>query len=213
MRLVLDIAGEPVRPELVAALERCWTELSRPGTWWDGADKRAIAEVARDACRASPLPSGAERLHPAAVEAIIRIAATPADTDEALVRSVCDAIGESNFVELLGVVARVVAVDTFARLLGRDVAPLPEPQPGEPTREPPPEGMRRNHTWVAMAMPVPPFVLGQVPSAMAAMIDLTDHLYMPMDQMGDPDWRSGDLHRTQVELVAATVSHENECFY
>lgn len=213
MRHVFDFASDPVRPELVAALERCWDELSQPGTWWDALDKRAIAEVARAAFVGSPLRSEAERLDRVAVEAASRIAATPASTEEAWVRRVCDAIGEPNFLELVGVVARVVAVDTFVRLLGRDLQPLPEPQPGEPTREPPPEGMRRNHTWVAMAMPLPPFVLGQVPAAMAAMIDLTDQLYMPMDQMGDPDWRRGDLHRTQVELVAASTSHENECFY
>lgn len=212
MRLVSGQADE-VRPELLAAFERCWDELSRAGTWWDAADKLAIAEIARAAVVAAPTPAAGERLHPAAAEATTRVAASPAAIDEAWVGSVSEAIGEPNFVELVGIAARVVAADTFARLLGNDVTPLPDPRPGEPSREPPPEGMRRNHTWVAMAMPVPPFVLGQVPAAMAAMNDLTDQLYMPMDQMGDPDWRRGDLHRTQIELVAASVSHENECFY
>jgi hypothetical protein len=206
-----DAAGDPVRPELTAAIDRCWDELSRPGTWWDAAGRRAIAEVARAAIGGGVPP--AVLLPAAAAEAATRIAATPAEVDEAWVHAVCEAIGETRYVELVGIVARVVAVDTFQRLLGLDVRPLSEPQPGQPTREAPPTGARRNHTWVSMVTPVPPYVLGAVPAAMTAMNDLTDQLYMPPDEMGDPDWRRGDLHRTQIELVAATVSLVNECFY
>lgn len=61
-------------------------------------------------------------------------------------------------------------------------------------------------------MPVPPYVLGAVPSAMAAMNDLCGQLYMPPEEMGEPDWQRNALHRTKMELVAATVSHENQCF-
>lgn len=45
------------------------------------------------------------------------------------------------------------------------------------------------------------------------MNDLAETMYLTMPQMGEPDFRRGDLHRTQIELVAATVSHANECFY
>ena len=107
----------------------------------------------------------------------------------------------------------VWAVDAFHRLTGRPLAPLPEPLVGDPTREAAPDGLRRNQTWVSMVMPVPPFVLGAVPSTMAAMNDLSDVLYMSPGEMGDPDWRRRDLHRTQMELVAASTSHGNECFY
>jgi hypothetical protein len=64
-----------------------------------------------------------------------------------------------------------------------------------------------------MVRPAAPFVLSSVSGAMRATNDLSDVLYMPMDQMGDPDWRRGKLHRTQVELVAASTSHANQCFY
>lgn len=175
------------------------------------AGQRGISEVAR-AAYVGERASAESALPAAAVAAARRVAASSAETDEAWVRAVCEALGEPHYLELVGVVARVIAVDTFARLLGRDIAVLPEPQPGEPTREAPPQGMRRNHTWVAMAMPVPPFVLGQVPAAMAAMNDLTK-LYMPPEEIGRPDWRRGDLHRTQIELVAASASYVNQCFY
>jgi hypothetical protein len=64
-----------------------------------------------------------------------------------------------------------------------------------------------------MVMPVPPYVLGAVPAAEAAMNDLTNLLYLTEPEMADPDFRRGHLHRTQIELVAATVSHGNDCFY
>lgn len=210
---MFDAGADPVRPELVGAIDRCWDELGRPGTWWDAPAKIEVAEVAR-AARGGLAPSGDDSLHPAAADAARRIGATPAAITESWVRDVCDGLGETHYVELIGVVGRVVAVDTFLQLLGHDPLTLPEPADGEqPTREPSPDGLRRNHTWVSMAMPVPPFVLGAVPAAMAAMNDLSELLYMPMDEMADPDWTRGELHRTQVELVAATVSHENECFY
>lgn len=208
---VFDPGHDPVRPELVAAIDRCWDELARPGTWWDAAAKAEIVVVARGA-RSGDRASECG-LPGAARDIAALLAAAPAVTSETLVRAACDAIGEPHYVELVGVVARVVAVDTFLACLGHEPLAAPAPVAGEPTRTPPPDGIRRNHTWVAMAMPVPPFVLGAVPDAMAAMNDLSEPLYMPMSDMGDPDWRRGDLHRTQVELVAATVSHENECFY
>ncbi|MCA1691752.1 MAG: hypothetical protein LC733_05960 [Actinobacteria bacterium] len=64
-----------------------------------------------------------------------------------------------------------------------------------------------------MAVPVPPSVLGAVPAAMRAVNELSDVLYMPPEQMADPDWRRGDLHRAQAELVAVGTSHANQCLY
>lgn len=209
--VMFDPGSDPVRPELVAAIDRCWDELARPGTWWDGAAKAAIVATAR-AARSDREPE-ATGLPDDARAAGALLAASPATTSEAWVGEICEALGEPQYVELTGIVARVVAVDTFVGLLGHEPLPQPEPRAGEPTRTPPPDGIRRNHTWVSMAMPVPPFVLGSVPDAMAAMNDLSEPLYMPMGEMGDPNWHRGDLHRTQVELVAAAVSHENECFY
>lgn len=143
-----DAGDDSIRPGLAAAIDRCWDELSQPGTWWDAAAKGAIAEVARAAIVRHDTPQEPADLPASARDAATRIAATPADPDEAWVRGVCDAIGETRYVELTGIVARVVAVDTFQRLLGRDVIPLPEPRPGEPTHETPPKGARRNRTWV-----------------------------------------------------------------
>lgn len=200
-----------LRDEVVAAFDRAWKEIAGPGTWWDGPSRIAMAEVAR-AARAGHRPSS-PLLPGAAVEAATVVAATPMEPTEAWVASIADAIGEPSYVELVGVVARVTAMDTFHRLTGAPLAPLPTPRAGEPSREAPPATARKNRTWVAMVTPSPPQVLGAVPGAMAAMRDLTEVLYMPSAEMERPDWLRGELHRTQVELVATTTSHANQCFY
>lgn len=206
-----SFGDDPVRPELIAALERTWAEIASPGTWWSGDERVAIAGAARQAFVGDSPPTSV--LPSPASEAAGRVAATPGTLSEAWVNDMTGALGELRYIELVGIVARVIAVDTFCRLTGRFPAELPSSRPGEPSREPPPANLRRERTWVSMAMPAPPYVLGAVPAAEAAMNDLTHRLYMDDAQMGDPDLRRGDLHRTQMELVAAAVSHTNECFY
>lgn len=213
MRPVSSAPEPGVRPQILEAFERSWAELARPGAWWTAEERVAIAEIARAAVSAAGARHAAAALPQRAVDAATVIASTPGQTSEGWVSDVCEAIGELPYVELVGIVARVAAIDTFHRLAAWPLTALPEPEPGEPTHEPPPEGARKNRTWVSMVMPSAPFVLGAVPSALTAMNDLTDVLYMPMNEMSDPDWRRGELHRTQVELVAASTSHVNECFY
>lgn len=209
--MTFSFGGDPVRPELVAAFDGAWAEIAGPGTWWRGDERVAIADAARRAFQGDRSPDPA--LPPAANEAAECIATEPDTTTESWVAEITEALDELRYVELVGIVARVVAIDTFCRLTGRPVVELPEPRAGEPSREPPPRAVRRHRTWVAMAKPSAPLVLGAVPAALEAMNDVTDLLYMTEEQMADPDLRRGDLHRTQIELVAATVSHANQCFY
>lgn len=203
---------DAIRPELQAALDRAWSRLARPGNWFDGAGRVALAEAARAAAAGDETAVAAE-VSSVALDVAATVATAPASIDEAWVGRVTDELGEPPYLEIVGVVSRLAAVDTFHRLLGRTPPPLPRPEPGTPARHAPPEGLRRNHTWVAMSMPSPPFVLGAVPAEAEAQNDLSDELYMPAAEMPDPAWRRRTLHRTQMEVVATTVSHENECFY
>ena len=52
-----------------------------------------------------------------------------------------------------------------------------------------------------------------VPDENAITYPLIEALYMTGQDMEDPDFQRGNLHRTQIELVASTLSHGNECFY
>jgi alkylhydroperoxidase family enzyme len=208
---MIDAEDLPIRPELAAALERTWDEIGQPGAHWTGAERDEILLAARAAFTGNPIPDTS--LPPAATDAAVRLAAAPATTTEAWVTDVTGAIGEPEYVELVGVVARVVAVDTFCRLLGLEPPPPPEARPGEPSREPVPESARRNRTWVRMVTPLAPLVLGAVPSTEAAVNGLCDQLYLPPSEIGDAQFRRGLLDRPRMELVAATVSQVNECFY
>ena len=77
-----------------------------------------------------------------------------------------------------------------------------------------PEGARKGKAWIPIAgFPVPPFTLSIVPDEMAATNRLHDAFYMTGGQMEDPDIVIDGLHRTQIETVATTVSHRNDCFY
>lgn len=169
----IDVEGErlPARPALVAALDEAPRCLARPGTWWSGPERVAIAAEVRRArdcrlCRArkaSLSPAHVAGVHDvdathtilpaAAVEAAHRLA-----TDAARIgaRWVTDAaagpLGEERYVELLSIVAIETALATFDRALGRRPAPLPAPEPGPPTALRP-AGARRDLAWVATVAP------------------------------------------------------------
>ncbi len=191
---------------------RTWRQIASIGTWWTAAERVAIATVARrnrlgDPYRSPSLPEPAN-------EAAALLAATPAVTTREWVDEVVSGIGEPRYVELAGIVARVVAVDTVTRLLGGELEPFPEPAAGEPSQQPASGPVRKGRAWIGIeGIASPPNVLSAVPEARRAMVDVSDLLYMSPAQMEDPDITLWGLHRTQIELVASTVSFANECFY
>ncbi|HSJ71860.1 MAG TPA: hypothetical protein VLA29_09480 [Acidimicrobiia bacterium] len=212
---MFDLGNAPgsVRSDIHSALITVWRHLAKPGTWWSGRDRVAIAAVARASRIHAEIPP--VDLPPPAIEAAALLASTPGATSERWVHSLTDALdGEERYVELLGVATRVVTIDTFCRLMGGPLEPLPEPVLGEPTHtvaEPKPI---RTRSWVAVGPDlIPPFTLSLVPDEQAISNQLAWALYMTDAEMNDPDFRRGDLHRTQIELVASTVSYGNECFY
>jgi hypothetical protein len=199
-------------PQLRQLFSRAWSDIADPGSWWNGPQRIAIAGLARanrsgDGDRASSLPDAAN-------DAVALLAASPSATTEAWVEAVVDGIGLERYIELVGIVSTVVAVDTVTRLLGSELEPLPAPREGTPARDPVPDGVKKRSAWVAMASPpIPPNVLAAVPAAQAKMIEITEALYMTGPEMADPDITKDGLHRTQIELVATTTSLANECFY
>jgi hypothetical protein len=159
----------PAREGLLAQIEEAWVRLARPGTWWTGDERIAIAAEARQAARCafcrerkkalSPygmvkgLHDGLGRLPDDAVEAIHRLVTDASRITEAWVREITSgALGEPQYVELISIVAIITALDTFDDALGRPRRPLPPPCEGEPTRHRPP-GAKRNLAWVATLAP------------------------------------------------------------
>ena len=208
----LDLSPLPVPDDTREMFRETWRGIAAPGTWWTGAERVAIATVARsnragDALRDDSLPAAAN-------DAVVLLAATPAYTTREWVERVVSEIGEARYVELVGVTVRVVAIDTVSRLLGCELEPFPAPQPGEPSHEQPRRRLRKGKAWVQMdGVGEPTNTLSAVPAERAATTDLTNFLYMTSPQMGNPDIVKAGLHRSQIELVAATTSYANECFF
>jgi hypothetical protein len=209
---VIDFTASPypVRPDIVDRFDVAWRQLGGPGTWFDGADRIRLAQHARIA-----RTSGWFEVDDPAAEVSVRIASRPATTTESWISEMVSALGnEERYVEVMGISARVVMADTFARLLGLDPFDFPQPRSGEPamtTVDPRPKRVR---SWISVGPSlVPPFTQILVPGENEMTYPLIEALYMTGWDMQDPDFRRGDLHRTQIELVAAALSFGNECFY
>jgi len=139
-----------IRDDLAAAHSRAWTRIGHPGTWWDGAQRVAIAAETRRApscelCgrrKEAPLPAAIEGRHDSlgalpevVVELVHRIRTDPGRLSERWFRSIIVAgLSEEQYVETVSVVAHVVAIDAMARGLGFDPLPLPQPEHGRPSQ-------------------------------------------------------------------------------
>ncbi|MEL6983080.1 MAG: hypothetical protein AAFO29_11705 [Actinomycetota bacterium] len=156
-----------------------------------------------------PRPSSNEPLD----ELTHRLTVAPASIRQAFVRELeGHGVPAATYVEVLGLVARLTAIDTFAIGLGVPPVDLPPPADDQPTGEVATEATI-DGGWVPTVGPAsPPSALSLTPSEHRAMLDLHRVFYLSIPEMGDLDADRG-LHRTQMELVAARASLLNECFF
>ncbi len=170
MAIDLESAAFHVRGDLSAALHEVWGRLARPGTWWSGLERVAIAAETRHAldcefcarCKQSlsPFsvegshePSSSEPLPLSAVEAIHRIVNDSGRLTPGWFEQILDGgLDDCAYVEMAGVIAGVTAVDTFHRGLGLALPALPEPLAGEASRVVP-DGARKKFAWVRTVSP------------------------------------------------------------
>lgn len=188
-----------------------WTDLASPGSGWTGTERVAIASVARAARVGDQLP--VTRLPHAALEAVSLVSARPAHASEPWVQQAVSSLGQTQYVELVGVVAIVAGVDTVTELLGIGLEPLPEPLPGDPIPDRPNPRLKRRSAWVAMTgPPLPRHALTAAPSMQAVANRLLDRLYMSSEELRSNEPVRG-LSRWQMEIVILSLSLSNECFY
>ena len=239
-----DIA---IRPGLADAITTAWRRLAHPGTWWTGAERIAIAAETRqamrcDLCRArkdalSPMhPKGDHDslgvLSRPAIDAIHRIRTDAGRLTERWFQGlVDDGLDDVGYVEIVSVVAIVSAIDTFDRAMGLPQRPLPEPQPGAPTRHRP-EGAKPGMGWLDTLAPdgatendPDPFVrfgayniqraMSLVPDAVIAFFDLDVELYFYEADFPQRAVQIDEraLSGAQIELIAARTASLNGCFY
>ena len=152
-----------IRDDLGAACARAWQRIARRGTWWNGAQRIAIAAETRNAlqcglCRErkaalSPFAitgehDGGGELPGPVVEVVHRVRTDSGRLTRAWYEGVlASGLSDAQYVEIVGVVATTSALDTFSRGIGVAPTPLPPPQPGEPTRHRPARA-KQGIAWV-----------------------------------------------------------------
>ena len=235
----------PLRDDLVAAHRRAWARLAAPGEWWTGAVRLAIAEETRAAtdcplCRdrlAALSPYAVTGSHAAAtilpeilVDVIHRVRTDPGRlTRQFYSAALAGGLSDTEYVETIGVMVTVIAIDNFCDALGMPRHALPGPVAGEPRRRRP-AGAKAGLAWVSTVAPEDLSeaeagmydglsavnihrALSLVPAEVVAFFDLDAAHYLPDAAIGDFDTEYRALTHAQIEYLAARVSAINQCFY
>ena len=242
-------AGFPIAERIRECHLRDWERLRGPGAWWTGAERVAIARQTRLAedcglCREraaalSPAAVAGEHeadalLPRAAVEAIHKLVTDKSRLSEAWYEGVVGAAGmsEERYIELLGVLVHVFAVDELHRALDLPLEPLPTPLGGTPSGYRP-AGAAKDASWPPILLPehadpgdmdIYEEMRGRRPANVVSALSLVpDNVrwlndqfaahYLSWTEMGEIDKQHRRLTRPQLELLATRVSALNECFY
>jgi hypothetical protein len=245
---IASLAGSqpvPIRRDLLEAIVRAWRHLSEPGTWWTGAQRLRMVAEARNAAQCSlcrqrkavlspyTVP-GAHRslgeLPETVVEVIHRISTDAGRLTEKWVRDCLESgITDAEYVEIVGLVATITALDTFAKAMGKPLRPLPQALPGEPARRRP-NGATKSIAWVPTVSPqnlqpgdVDPYsrygaahiqqALSLVPDSVIGFFDLDIALYLQQDAIRDFATEYRAISHAQLEFIAAKASLINGCYY
>jgi hypothetical protein len=240
-----------VRMDMAKALAEAWSQIGHCGTWWTGAERVDIAAETRRAAtcafcsarRAALSPATVSGAHdaysslpPASVEAIHRIR-----TDSGRLgagwyeRLLADGLSDAYYVELLSIVAIVVAVDTFRAAVGLPLLPLSASAAGEPARRRP-VGAKPGLAWMPTLAPEdrapedPDLyrenpgprergggnvhrALSLVPRSMIHWWVMFETMYLPAPAMRDFSREYRAISHAQIEFLAARVAALNQCVY
>jgi hypothetical protein len=157
-------SGLPIRASLTATHREMLASFSRSGTWWTGAERRAIVTEARAAWECplcvqrkaalSPFSlegdhRGPSRLAPRIVDVIHRIVTDPGRLTRSWYERVVaeGVLSEECYVELVSVAVQSNALDVFAQAIGAESPEIPAEAPGAPTKQRP-ASARIEGAWV-----------------------------------------------------------------
>jgi hypothetical protein len=188
-----------------------WSRLASPGTWLTGQQRVDLAQQARAAHQGTSITTTS--LAAPMTEAARLLSADAAAARGPWVQALYDAdLDPLEYVEILGVVARLNAIDTFLFGVGHPERPLPTPIAGDPTLQLV-DGADFNGAWAPTVGPAgAPSSLTAIDAERVAMFDIHSAFYLSLEQMGQMDIVK-DLQRDQLELIAARTSMINDCFY
>ena len=200
-----------VPAEIDELIARRWEAIASPGSSFSGAERIAIVASARGETAAIISPSVAE--------AALRIHDEPATiTLDWLDELRSHGLTDAEYVEVIGLVAQVRALDTFEFGLGRTLRSIPEPIEGRPTSTEVPDATI-DGGWIPTVGPAFPMsVLSLAPAEHDAMVDISEVLYLA--PRGGEGFTMGNQHvvrdgltRSQIEFVASRTSLINDCFF
>lgn len=229
----------PVRDDIAAVHAQQINGWGAPGTWGTGAQRLSVATEARRACIEAGLLEAPDEGMPARTglpEIVRRIVAAlavrPQDIDQNFyIEALKTGLADAEYCEIVGLVARITNIDVFARGLGVSLRPLPDAEPGEPSRirpamavqelawvptipNPPEGGEEADELYGGHPMPYIMRAMSLVPSEYRMHIGLEMVQYLPLQHILDYGYQHHDgLSRAQAEIVAGRVSALNECFY
>jgi AhpD family alkylhydroperoxidase len=242
-----------IRDDIVRAHERAWQRIGRAGTWFDGRARVAIAAETRQASNCAFCKSRKRSISPYAIrgqhaglgalperliEQIHRIVTDPGRLTWRWFESViASGTPETEYVEIVGVVATVVAIDTFCRAIGMPLYELPELVADAPTCNRPRTAYQRGEAWVPMIHPrdlegnleteeekvLARYwngdrdkilrALSLVPGECYAFFQLVEAQYLPIRIMRNLFKEYRAITRAQIELIVIRVSILNQCSY
>ena len=235
----------PIRSDLAEAHERAWAAIAAPGTWLTGERRVAVAAEIRRArdcalcarIKAALSPYAVKGEHETLgvlgsgeVELIHRVVNDPGRLSEKWAHSVlARGLAEGEFVEIVGLVAMVMMLDTVMLGLGLPERALPEPKSGEPSRYRP-AGAKKNAAWLPLVEPEdateadgPMYPnpkagyiyrgLSLVPQSLRDYWALANCHYMPGQYVYQFDKSIRAISRPQTEIMAARVSALHQCVY
>jgi hypothetical protein len=206
----LDDAVLPVADDLREELCHQWQRLAMPGSWLSGEERVAVAGEARAARTFADAHTGAD---PLLIEAAHSVsAAADLITREWVGDLLARGLTVEQFVEVVGIVSRLAAIDAYIWGIGSAEEPLPQPVAGEPTRSRNPDVRLRQAFVPTYPEDGARHALSTVPAEEDDRDRLHARLYLSMEQMADLTYQ-GLLSRAQMELLAARVSLLNNCFY
>lgn len=238
-----DKVPYPVRSDLLDAQRRAWRRIGKAGTWLTAYERVQVAREARaGSCllchsrKAAISPYAITGIHDSLtslpqpwIELIHCIVSNPDRLTQSWSKRVrISGITDEEYVEIVGIIATVTAVDTFAKAIGADPWPLPGPAPGDPTRYRPNEA-RQHEAWLPHIAwdehgPLETdyfqgnpanirMALTLVPDEARSFFDLVAHQYLPGPAMRDFEREHRAISHAQIELVAGRVSAINQCEY
>ena len=169
--MTFDYSNAPYRiPDYKADAHRgAWQYMARPGSWWKGTERLAIAAASRAAhdcelCRerkAALSPNAVSGSHDGptgglpdkVIGAVHRITTDPARLTRTFVDGLlADDFSYGHYVEMVSLIVNLISIDSLHEALGLPLEPLPEPEAGDPDGYLPP-GAAVDVAWVPMIYP------------------------------------------------------------